>query len=505
MFPARAEPAPPPASAPAAAGLGAPETLPRTADVVVVAVVGLVVLRLFQGTFGFYEDEGYNLVKADLVRRGFALYRQIWSDQAPLFTWLLALPMALGAGEGALRWIPPIFGVATLLASRALAARLAGRPAGLLAVAALLCAAPFLKFSSSLVINTPALALGTWALVLAVRFGDGGSRARLVGSGLLLGAALTMKLATVYFAPVILLAVVLGPAAATPRDRAKALGVWVAALVLPLALVAPLVPAAAVFQQLLRPHTTGLAQFDGYTATARRAMLLAPGSLWLHGAGVTALAVLWWRGERRLVAVSTVWLAVMTAWMLFHRPLWSHHLPDFLVPLAVVSASGAVIALRRARAAGFLGQAALALPAVLLAIGTFVHARNHDHWRRWYDNASEDSLRAAAGVIAAHTTPEDWILVDRPILSYWARRRSPPWYALLLRKRIASGGLEDAQLVRALEEHRPAVVVLCSDRLDGFRAFKAELQRRYEIVARPPLTSSFAGAAGGQCRIGKRR
>ena len=56
-------------------------------------------LGLFGGMYFFYPfrqtfemdfDEGVNLIKALLLLRGFPLYRLVWSDQPPLFTYLLA-------------------------------------------------------------------------------------------------------------------------------------------------------------------------------------------------------------------------------------------------------------------------------------------------------------------------------------------------------------------------------------------------------------------------------
>src|ERR1044071_2269681 len=40
--------------------------------------------------FIFGGDEGYELYKGFLFEKGFALYSEIWNDQPPLHTWLLA-------------------------------------------------------------------------------------------------------------------------------------------------------------------------------------------------------------------------------------------------------------------------------------------------------------------------------------------------------------------------------------------------------------------------------
>ncbi len=45
----------------------------------------------FRDKFQFDGDEGINLMKAMLMLRGYPLYNQIWSDQPPLLTYLLAI------------------------------------------------------------------------------------------------------------------------------------------------------------------------------------------------------------------------------------------------------------------------------------------------------------------------------------------------------------------------------------------------------------------------------
>jgi hypothetical protein len=53
----------------------------------------LVVMFLFypfRERFEFDRDEGVNLMKAMLVEKGYSLYEEVWSDQPPLFTLMLA-------------------------------------------------------------------------------------------------------------------------------------------------------------------------------------------------------------------------------------------------------------------------------------------------------------------------------------------------------------------------------------------------------------------------------
>ncbi len=48
------------------------------------------VLCPWWSVYEFDVDEGFNMAKAVLVANGFRLYADVWSDQPPLLTWLLA-------------------------------------------------------------------------------------------------------------------------------------------------------------------------------------------------------------------------------------------------------------------------------------------------------------------------------------------------------------------------------------------------------------------------------
>ena len=475
---------------------------------VLVALIGPGVLLLARGSFGFYEDEGMNLIKAHMVARGYTLYGEIYSDQAPLYTWLLALPIGLGASYPQLQVVPVLVGLALLLAVQAIARDLGGRWAGLLAAAILLGLAPFLKFATTFVINVPALALACWSLVAARRAaGDGSRRGRvwLVLSGLLLGAAVAVKLATLYMVPIVVAGLLAGSDAGPSRRPLRAVTFWLASALVPLLLVTAVVPLADAFVQLIRPHTTALDRFAAETAMARRKMLLAPGFPALHLATAASLVVLTACQARRALLVLGPWLLVVGIWMLAHRPLWSHHLPDFLVPVTIAIAVAVVKGMTAFLARPAARRLGLIAPVLLGAAGLGHHLLTHDYWRRYYDNADVASLEAVATAITRHSVPSDWIISDRPILPVLANRPTPPGLALLVRKRIFSGGLPEPQLRDGLTRYAARVVVLCTDRLLGYREFLAQLRTDYQELERIRTRKSFAGTSAGTCRIYGRR
>jgi 4-amino-4-deoxy-L-arabinose transferase-like glycosyltransferase len=472
-----------------------------------VALGALAILGHQSGRFGFYADEGLNLLKAYLMAGGHGLYSEIYSDQAPFFTWVLALAMGtFGPESAAPGAIALCCGTAALLGASATAAQVAGRGAAVLCAVLLLVTAPFLKFASAVVLTTPALALGTWSLFLGMRSATSGSPRWAAASGCLLGLAVTTKVAYLYLSPITLMAVWLAPAGRPRGARATAAGAWAVGLAVPVGAVMLASPLRSMSSQLFAPHLAALGVFGQQAADARRAMLLAPGMVLTYLAAGMGLWSVHRAGSRHHAAVLAAWLGVVALWMLVHRPLWAHHLPDLLVPVSVVVSAGAMTSwrVRPALPPGRARWLAL-LPVALWAMATAGHAANHQYWRRWYDSPSERSLRAVAQAIETASVSTDRVVVDRPILAFWAQRRTPPELAVISNKRLQTGGITDGLLTAALERFSPRVVCLCTQRLSRFRDFLRTVRRDYHVLTRLDLDLHTSGRRTEVCHLFVRR
>jgi hypothetical protein len=462
-------------------------------------LLAALVLELRLDAFGFYEDEGINLLKAVLVDGGQRLYRDVYSDQAPLFTWLL-VPVGRLSGwqyQG-VRQLAVTFGVLLLAGTFAVARQLGGRAAGVATVVLLLLLAPVQKFAATLVIATPALAFAVWSLFAALVSGARGSVRAAAGSGFLLALACATKAAFVYFIPAVLVALLWSSGSAGSRRRAVA---WAAGLALP-CLAVLTASASPLLDQVTAPHLAARQAFVEQAASARRFMLLAPGFPFLYAAAlVGGLAFLRGRSEVRAVAV---WLGTVLAWMLVHRPLWAHHLPDLLVPQGVllgvvlVRATTAVRA-GLGRSGGRRPALAAAASLLLVGLGLLGHLRSYDRWRRYYDNTPISELEKVASEVSRLSPPQSWIVVDRPMLAFLARRKVPPNLAMVSRKRVAAGGLEE-ELVRSLRTYHPVAVILCTEAFEPFGRFQSLVRASHPLVQTVSIATEFAGRQRS-CRI----
>jgi 4-amino-4-deoxy-L-arabinose transferase-like glycosyltransferase len=464
-----------------------------------VLVLSAIVLRRQQGAFGFYDDEGITLLKALMVERGFPLYTQVYSDQPPLYTWLMVpLVRWLSPTYEAAQGVALLMGLATVGAAFAIAAELDGWAAGVCSAVVLLLLAPFVKFATSVVITIPALCLGSWALFLAVRRAPA-SWSRSAGCGVLFGLATCTKVAVAYFLPVLLLALLCEPGNLWPRGRL----LWFAAGgAVPIALVLGLAPTCAMASQLFRPHIAAYwAAFSGVPyIPSRREILLAPGLVWLYAAALALLILLVWQ-RRPGARVLAAWAAVVGTWELLLRPLWMHHLPDLLLPLSVCLAVGAVSVVRELAAApGRWAAAVYAVPVVSGIVGLAVHVAGWGEMRKYYDSVPLRGLREVSAAIASQTASDDFILVDRPIVAVLAGRRVPPALAMISRKRILAGELGEPTLLEALHAYRPRMIAFCSEQFGRFPGFANVVRAHYRQVQRFALSTEFLGAARS-CRL----
>jgi 4-amino-4-deoxy-L-arabinose transferase-like glycosyltransferase len=439
-------------------------------------VASTLLLEAARDRIGFYEDDGINLLKAFMVARGHPLYREVFSDQAPLYTWILAGALKLGAaGYEPLRQIAIGFGALGLTAAFAIALELGGLAAGVVTLVILGTLAPVLKFFTAVIIGVAALALACSAVAIALTAGERRRPGWSMAAGGLLGAACAVKLSFVYFLPVLLLA------GGRRRGWAWLVGGWAAALLG----VAGLVDVRAALPQLFGTHLAAYGAFAERAGELRRVLLLGQNLPVLYAVAVVSLVI----AVRRRVAAAAVlvWVAIVALWMAIHRPLWPHHLPELLVPLAIAVGTAVGVVLRSGAA-----WRRLVLAAVPVAVVVAADLAALPRWQRLSDNVPLTTLAAVAERIAALTAPGDRVIVDRPILAFLASREVPPALAMLSRKRVETGGVTEADLEQALRGDRPRLVALCGTVLRRLPGFRAALDRGYTPVHREVLGWRFS-------------
>lgn len=427
--------------------------------------------------FWLFADEGFNLAKARLVMDGYALYSQVWSDQPPLLTYLLA---------GLFRLVGPSLNVARLLVLlfscllvwggvqylRLAWGRLPAAAAGLLLV--LLPGFPTL--SAAVLVGQPSLSLAVLAMLLLALWHKSRRMVWLLLSGLVMGASLMVKLYTGFLLPIfaagLLLEAVYGPKRSRGWRQALAPALlWGLAAGGSAALCGWLLAGPASFSQLVQPHLAAATSGD-YPPNSQ----LYPITFYLAEAWpVLALALvggLYALQERRwLMLYPLVWMVSAFVVLLNLFPVWWHHQVLVTVPAALLASGAAAQTVQRIRRllAHQLAPArwSWALPALGAAALVWIL------FARLPGTISAFSLQPTSELVRPASTEERvmrkinqfapqtaWMVTDLPMYAFRAGINVPPELAVLSWKRMAAGELSGAQVLESLRRRRPEQVLL---------------------------------------------
>ncbi|HLF81731.1 MAG TPA: hypothetical protein VI410_08165, partial [Anaerolineales bacterium] len=124
-------------------------------------LVALVILFYpFRFAFELDADEGVNLMKSLLVNQGAELYTDVWSDQPPLLTYLIAvLFQIVGVNLTVVRLMILLFSCVLFWAAVQYLRAFWGTPHAIVGGLVLILLPSYLRLSVSVMVGLPAIAL----------------------------------------------------------------------------------------------------------------------------------------------------------------------------------------------------------------------------------------------------------------------------------------------------------------------------------------------------------
>ena len=462
--------------------------------IVAAFAVAMLLFFPFRFKFEFNPDEGIQLIKALLYANGHALQTEIFSDQPPLFTIFLAQLFKLLGPKVLVARLSVLAFSCLLLTSCALYLKIFhGQTHYLIALLLLITLPLFPQLSVSAMIGLPAICLATVSLLALGLWHRSGKTSWLLLSSLALALSMFTKAFTVILVPVFAAAILLSPSMSR-LDGRSAIRRWVSVAVWLGILVGTLVGLLLAFigpgnwYQLVGVHIEARRatyEFEGmYVGT-----ILA--STWPLLA--LALAGGWLSVFRRSWSGMCLmgWFLLGIIALLVNRPAWWHQHILATIPgamLAAVAIAESIAYLRRPRMLhtplGWRG--ALSLLALLLAAG-YLAVRIPGHlegFKPKLPNLIDDVelTNRAYGVLAAMAKfdPEGGVIVtDSPMFAFRSRREIPPELAVFSDKRLSTGWLTEDQVIAAIRDRQPRLVLLARFNLPKVRAY---VQDRYRLV-----------------------
>ncbi len=488
----------------------------------------------------FGGDEGYELMKGFLVSLGHPLYREVWNDQPPLHTELLALLFGLfDASAGVGRGLSVGFAMVLVAALYRLVSERSGRVAGLVAVGLLVASSSFLQLSVSVMLELPAMALALAAVWAGSNYFAGTGRRWLVFSGVLFGCALQVKLTAAIFLPALaaefltrrtrfkpeveplgkplsglgarcgndtgpramsrkagwsLSSLPGGGAVWTPRPTYEA-AIWCGAVAAIFGVIAVAFYGSNALPVFWASHFSADTQqavaAEGYGF--RFASLLNDLALLVPAAA--GVALIGWKRRWDLL-FPVVLLATVLAIHLWHRPYWYYYGLHFAIPLAWLGAVGIVEWFRALWQLDFTAsrgskvRAGIGVLSWSVMVSLALTLAPEKAWNALLRLAAAAPASADPRVVALrrHAAETHWVFTDRVIYAFWAGLPVPPELAVVPSKRIWSGQINRSEIERCLERYRPEQILLESDWISRFGLIHY-LQQHY----RPDPANSVSG------------
>lgn len=458
----------------------------------VVFLVFMFVQNPFADAADYDYDEGINLMKTLLHEQNYKLYSDIWSDQPPLFTVLLAGWFTLvGESVTAARILVALFSALLLWSFYLAVHKSVGAFAAIGATLLLVLSQYYLRLSSAVMIGLPALALAMTSIACLVNARD--RRWLLVLSALCMALALETKLFVVALFPAIALFLLL----ATPPTfswlcRLRGLLFWLLLVTLAFGGLSIYFGALNV-DMLLNTHFGAQTQQQVAFASSGQEFLVTfiqEQPVYLI---VALMGILYAIRQRQWVfLLPLTWFATVAIAFIVHCPLWYHHIMLLTIPMAwlcafSLEAWGKVLdhlagqtTRRRLAQTALLATTAVVLVTAILYYPTPLEARldkQAEIYRPLYIWQMVQQLQTDA------QRQPGYVFTDRPFYAFQAGLPVTPPIAAISRKRLESGILTEADMLAALTQYKPQYVILQRFTDENYSAeVMAEIHRHYELV-----------------------
>ncbi len=442
---------------------------------VIVGIASLYLLLPLGTALQFGGDEGYQLITSFLMSKGFVLYKEIWSDQPPVFVLLLDWAFKMfNPSILAARLLAASFGLLMFATFYELVRFRSDQWQALLAAFLLLASPGALELSVSVMQEVPAFAL---ALVSAFLLFNWRRRQRwlwLWASGLAMGVALETKLTAIVVAPAMIVEMLLESRArqrlAWIRGFLVSALQWGAAAGITFMLIT-LAWGQGSFQSSYRAHFTE----HPVSGMERPEAFPMPISAFLdHGecvlAAVVGIMLAIQRRRVREFAFPFAWLGTALVIHLVHRPWWMYYYLHLAIPMAWLAGFAVTEMIRSF--SGILGATGFRLSSsrtwkgvvlcVLVALALVRSEKRVEAGARSLRERTRvdgDPILAKMKGYAART---HWVYVryTKEAYAFHARLPMPPELAMVTLKRFWSGQISAEGIVDTCRRHKPEQVLL---------------------------------------------
>lgn len=430
------------------------------------------------GCFELDPDEGINLMKAFLLHDGYPLYQEIWNDQPPILTQILAGGINIfGLKIEFLRSLILIFSTLLLWQMWLVLYLLGDILHAYIGCLFLLIAPNYWKLSISVMVGLPCITLAMGAVLSIILWHTTQKKIWLIISACCLSLSILTKLFTFFLAPIIVVGIILTPASKRKltswKKKLQLSALWLIIFSGCSALILFLFVGIDNIHLLVENHTTArtIAAFQNIELGDS---IKNDYRLFLLGFTIWGLLIAYQRQQWQLFYFGA-WSIIAYILLVQHRPVWYHQVLLWYVPaIAMVGyALGEIITIGlRAGNRYFRFNQRIILTLFTLAVfyGAVLligeqaktTTKNIKYWcKACTENAISRSIEGQfLAEIIQSSSQTNWIVTDSPIFAVRAGIPVPPATAVLSRKQLETGNITNDKLIKIIEQYQPEKILL---------------------------------------------
>jgi hypothetical protein len=444
----------------------------------------------FLERFKLDPDEGFNAIKGLLLVRGYPLYSEIWSDQPPFFTYLIAATIRIfGHDINALRTLVLLLST-TLLTSAYLFLRLTWGTWHALAGAILIFLLPFYTMLSvSVMIGLPAIAFAGLSLLALTLWHQHHSNLWLVLSATALSLSILTKLFTAFLAPIFLVGILIDQKyrsgqSLTWHKLFKPAIIWSGVFAFVIIGLGLIMVGPANIDQLLDTHLIArdTEQYLSYAETHTINWYLRDSWAILLLALLCTLFTLQRRNWLSLYLV--VWITGAYLLLSIQIPVWHHHQLLITIPAAMLAGIAVGEALHLIsnlfHTRKLLSRQTLLITVTIIC---FILALIGLIPQIYTDFTTPVYLLERERIFLVkmnnHAPETQWFVTDVPMYAFRVGIPVPPPLSVISDKRLATGNLTETQIIDMINKYKPEQIFL--GRFE-FPELKSFLQDDYKIL-----------------------
>jgi hypothetical protein len=417
----------------------------------------------------FGDDEGYEVIKGLMCNKGYHLYTDIWNDQPPIATFVLAAAFhVFGTTILTARLVAVCFALLMIVCFYCLILRRSGARCAILGTILFAAAPGTLVLFVSVMLECPAFATALLAYCIGCRQGTNRKHVSLLFSGIVLGIALQIKLTAALVVPAIAIDLFLCTGKRIRiREIFPSCAVWGAGLAGTFLLIGlTLGRGSLISSWTSHTHTQAVQGLDmpgDHTFQFR--LLWNHAECWLAAGAGICIAV--YRERLREIAFPLVLLTTVSIVHGFHRPWWNYYYLHFAVPLAWLAGwflNDLIyrLQLRAKNTTWGLFSPATGILCLLIAV---VLAKS--------ERRMEGSIKHLRGRPLVETNPivrrmkmeatkTDWVYSESGIYAFHAGLKVIPELAVIMPKRFWSGQISNEAIINTCRRYKPTLFVVRS-------------------------------------------